>query len=74
MPIQERTKNGTKQYRWGNSGTWYTNESQAHKQGMAIQAETKRRLYLQKKRHIGKDAVRTQLRKRKMLRQISEGK
>ena len=71
MPIQQRTKDGKKQYRWGNMGTWYNTESQAHKQGVAIQASQKRRLYIQK-RKVGHKAVKTQLRKRKMLEQAGK--
>jgi len=71
MPIQERTKDGKKQYRWDNSGAWYNSEAQAHKQGMAIQANRKRRLYIQKKK-VGHKAVKTQLRKREMLEQAGK--
>ena len=66
MPIQTRIKNGKTQYRWGTSGTWYNSESQAHKQGMAMQKNKGNRLYIQKKK-LGHGAVKTQLRKRQML-------
>lgn len=72
MPIQTRQKNGKTQYRWGKNGTWFNTESQAHKQGMAIQKEQSQRLYIQKKKNIGKAAVKTQLRKRQMLRQAGQ--
>lgn len=71
MSIQERTIKGKTQYRWGNSGTWYSSESQAHKQGVAIQKNKGNRLYIQKKK-LGHKAVKTQLRKRKMLEQAGK--
>jgi len=71
MSIQERTENGKKQYRWGNTGTWYPTESQAHKQGIAIQKNKASRLYIQKKK-LGSKAVKTRLRKRQMLEQAGE--
>jgi len=68
MPIQTRQKNGETQYRWGNTGKWFNTESQAHKQGMAIQAEQSRQSYAESGK-VGSKAVETQLKKRKQLRQ-----
>jgi len=71
MAIQTRTINGKTQYRWGKSGTWYPTEGQAHKQGITIQKNNASKLYIQKKK-VGNKAVKTQMRKRKMLQQAGE--
>jgi len=46
MPIQDCTKNGKKGKKWGDSGTCYTGPDaakRAHKQGVAIELDKKRR-------------------------------
>ena len=68
MPIQTRTKDGKKQFRWGNKGSWFPTETQAHNQGMKLDQEERNRQYV-KSGKVGSKAVAARLKRKRQLRQ-----